>query len=123
MLDGSLVPTALSVCAFAAAFGTAENGLGLGPISIDALASALAFEGESHLLAEVHVKMLRYVCRHATALRLQQLDPAKGEIVGLDVAILLQQIPSEGCITPTSCLLYTSPSPRDKRQSRMPSSA
>ena len=25
--------------------------------------------------------------------------------------------------TPTSCLLYTSPSPRDKRQSRMPSSA
>ena len=27
----------------------------------------------------------------------------------------------KGCIT--SCLLYTSPSPRDKRQSRMPSSA
>ena len=25
--------------------------------------------------------------------------------------------------TPKSCLLYTSPSPRDKRQSRMPSSA
>ena len=24
---------------------------------------------------------------------------------------------------PTNCLLYTSPSPRDKRQSRMPSSA
>ena len=24
---------------------------------------------------------------------------------------------------PTTCLLYTSPSPRDKRQSRMPSSA
>ena len=27
------------------------------------------------------------------------------------------------CITGVSCLLYTSPSPRDKRQSRMPSSA
>ena len=26
-------------------------------------------------------------------------------------------------ISPYSCLLYTSPSPRDKRQSRMPSSA
>ena len=26
-------------------------------------------------------------------------------------------------ITPITCLLYTSPSPRDKRQSRMPSSA
>ena len=25
--------------------------------------------------------------------------------------------------SPTTCLLYTSPSPRDKRQSRMPSSA
>ena len=28
-----------------------------------------------------------------------------------------------GNIDPTTCLLYTSPSPRDKRQSRMPSSA
>ena len=26
-------------------------------------------------------------------------------------------------IVPLACLLYTSPSPRDKRQSRMPSSA
>ena len=28
-----------------------------------------------------------------------------------------------GVVTATTCLLYTSPSPRDKRQSRMPSSA
>ena len=29
-----------------------------------------------------------------------------------------------GCLLgPSGCLLYTSPSPRDKRQSRMPSSA
>ena len=28
-----------------------------------------------------------------------------------------------GIIVPCICLLYTSPSPRDKRQSRMPSSA
>ena len=27
------------------------------------------------------------------------------------------------CANPETCLLYTSPSPRDKRQSRMPSSA
>ena len=27
------------------------------------------------------------------------------------------------CVEPEVCLLYTSPSPRDKRQSRMPSSA
>ena len=31
--------------------------------------------------------------------------------------------PINGNGTPNSCLLYTSPSPRDKRQSRMPSSA
>ena len=30
---------------------------------------------------------------------------------------------SQRCTTATTCLLYTSPSPRDKRQSRMPSSA
>ena len=29
----------------------------------------------------------------------------------------------DGGLKPNSCLLYTSPSPRDKRQSRMPSSA
>ena len=28
-----------------------------------------------------------------------------------------------GTAKPSNCLLYTSPSPRDKRQSRMPSSA
>ena len=31
--------------------------------------------------------------------------------------------PVEDPIDVTTCLLYTSPSPRDKRQSRMPSSA
>ena len=31
--------------------------------------------------------------------------------------------PNQKFILPSSCLLYTSPSPRDKRQSRMPSSA
>ena len=37
------------------------------------------------------------------------------KLVGAGVAI--------GGVTCYSCLLYTSPSPRDKRQSRMPSSA
>ena len=32
-------------------------------------------------------------------------------------------VPAAGGIPPWICLLYTSPSPRDKRQSRMPSSA
>ena len=41
-------------------------------------------------------------------------DPKKGEFY---VAIM------ESAGRDTNCLLYTSPSPRDKRQSRMPSSA
>ena len=32
-------------------------------------------------------------------------------------------VPTEQVVELKSCLLYTSPSPRDKRQSRMPSSA
>ena len=35
----------------------------------------------------------------------------------------IQRVPEYIQITYTPCLLYTSPSPRDKRQSRMPSSA
>ena len=38
-----------------------------------------------------------------------------------DTNITKQIVEKAGCVTP--CLLYTSPSPRDKRQSRMPSSA
>ena len=37
--------------------------------------------------------------------------------------IKVEVIPIEEKDLGTSCLLYTSPSPRDKRQSRMPSSA
>ena len=36
---------------------------------------------------------------------------------------LSEELPSKDKNTDNSCLLYTSPSPRDKRQSRMPSSA
>ena len=38
-------------------------------------------------------------------------------------APLLRSLSDSGYTQPTTCLLYTSPSPRDKRQSRMPSSA
>ena len=38
-------------------------------------------------------------------------------------AILESEIEAAWNIRDTICLLYTSPSPRDKRQSRMPSSA
>ena len=56
--------------------------------------------------------------RHARWLRSQGAD--------LDGAGLVLPVPGEdGALEAVyfSCLLYTSPSPRDKRQSRMPSSA
>ena len=42
--------------------------------------------------------------------------------INLSVVVLLQKLQPLFAIT-LACLLYTSPSPRDKRQSRMPSSA
>ena len=39
-----------------------------------------------------------------------------------DAEVYMQRI-SDSLVTMQACLLYTSPSPRDKRQSRMPSSA
>ena len=40
-----------------------------------------------------------------------------------DALVLLTQKAANTGTLPRHCLLYTSPSPRDKRQSRMPSSA
>ena len=51
-----------------------------------------------------------------------ELIPTK-QIVMLPVALTMIAILGTGLAFFTSCLLYTSPSPRDKRQSRMPSSA
>ena len=44
------------------------------------------------------------------------------EMVGIEWRYLAN-IENQGAIPSLPCLLYTSPSPRDKRQSRMPSSA
>ena len=43
------------------------------------------------------------------------MPPTSGIGIGIDRLVML--------MTGKTCLLYTSPSPRDKRQSRMPSSA
>ena len=42
---------------------------------------------------------------------------------GITMDGFLGQIRTTGVITASSCLLYTSPSPRDAHESRMPSSA
>ena len=46
------------------------------------------------------------------------LSPAEGDYI--HIATLS---PAEGDYIPIACLLYTSPSPRDRHASRMPSSA
>ena len=46
------------------------------------------------------------------------LNPATGEIIATVPKATIADV--DRCV---ACLLYTSPSPRDKRQSRMPSSA
>ena len=40
-----------------------------------------------------------------------------------DITVILDVLNKNNILRVLSCLLYTSPSPRDKRQSRMPSSA
>ena len=56
-----------------------------------------------------------------------QIDSIKTEehytLPGTRFAIILPDVSFSNATSYTGCLLYTSPSPRDKRQSRMPSSA
>ena len=64
---------------------------------------------------------IEYVIDGDTELRELQQQLAGSETDGMRQAELHGKIESAGGYS--ACLLYTSPSPRDKRQSRMPSSA
>ena len=57
-----------------------------------------------------------------SAIFLQNL-PVLVVVLPLLLAVVAAVIPAPRAAWGISCLLYTSPSPRDKRQSRMPSSA
>ena len=46
-----------------------------------------------------------------------------GPLLTLDRSVVVISDPVNGTTNPKACLLYTSPSPRDQRGSRMPSSA
>ena len=54
---------------------------------------------------------------------LKVIEGTNGPFVAMPSRKMTGHCPRCQCKNHTSCLLYTSPSPRDKRQSRMPSSA
>ena len=59
----------------------------------------------------------------ATDLFVQRFEKASRDFTNIQPKFLLTNLIPRYIIEFLACLLYTSPSPRDKRQSRMPSSA
>ena len=79
---------------------------------------SLSTLGAANYIAPVFVTLLSaYVIREA-------VGPTGwlGVLVGFTGVIVLLQ-PGSDAFSPWACLLYTSPSPRDRQKSRMPSSA
>ena len=74
----------------------------------------LEIAGQCHLATDA-IKIL-----NEQSIDLLFLDINMPKLTGLEFLRTLKVAPK---VIITSCLLYTSPSPRDKRQSRMPSSA
>ena len=75
-----------------------------------------------------HVADLERYLERLTIFNLKRA-PKKAYIGVLVIKFLGHRVTAKGVepdpkkVEPMACLLYTSPSPRDKRQSRMPSSA
>ena len=98
--------------------------------------STLCLGGTGMIAAAAHIRPDLFVAMHQ-AVRAQQLDLARRLFQALVPVIQLAfaepnpgplkaQLGRQGLLSEElrlPCLLYTSPSPRDKRQSRMPSSA
>ena len=76
----------------------------------------LYYTGVSHKIGEVH--------DGAATMDWMEQEQERGITITSAATTCTWNFPMEnGQPTPDTCLLYTSPSPRDKRQSRMPSSA
>ena len=78
--------------------------IGAGHAGVEASLAASRM-GCKVLLATINIEMLAFM-------------PCNPSIGGSAKGIVVREVDALG-----GCLLYTSPSPRDKRQSRMPSSA
>ena len=89
------------------------------PEVVEAVTAAMSVEGNPS-------------AQHTDGRAANRLISNAREALGLAMGVCAQDIVFTGCGTEAlntavfsawTCLLYTSPSPRDKRQSRMPSSA
>ena len=78
------------------------------------MALDLSKDYEVHL-ADINLDVLNSIKNHDNSIHINQINVQNQNELSLWIA--------EADIVLLACLLYTSPSPRDKRQSRMPSSA
>ena len=76
---------------------------------------------------EFKLRCRAFLDEHATGIHLSAPDPRDNETIALNKAFQgkLAEAGLAGLTYPKEygCLLYTSPSPRDRQKSRMPSSA
>ena len=73
-------------------------------------------------MKKTDLEMLTSYCRYLWTERILKDGYPPSE----DLLAAINRLASDGnepAITPLGCLLYTSPSPRDRQKSRMPSSA
>ena len=61
--------------------------------------------------------------KHNSESMSQRIDKAEGSVLQLDTSVKKMNGLTNTQLEDYSCLLYTSPSPRDRQKSRMPSSA
>ena len=132
-LPGSLAIAALLTCAV---FSTASGIVGavvtlMGLLAYPAMANAnynksfasgvICAGGTLGILIPPSIMLIVYAAiADLSPLRLYAAALFPGMLLaGLYIVYVILRV----WITPSLCLLYTSPSPRDKRQSRMPSSA
>ena len=93
-----------------------------------ALAAALSLSADKiSFVSQVHGTDVHHVQTEGDVAEGPQADAQITSLAGIGLAVLTADCVPVALAAPDTghigCLLYTSPSPRDKRQSRMPSSA
>ena len=109
-----------------------ENRSGLGTVTfadtgvdLAGIVTATTFSGSGASLTSLPAAQVTGTLPAISGANLTNLPAANltGALPAISGANLTGIAVTESPVTSYTCLLYTSPSPRDKRQSRMPSSA